>query len=45
MLQRQYVTTPDEAAQLVRIGDGIEDRKERIIFWTVLISALRREKD
>lgn len=45
MLQRQYATTPDEAAQLLRIGDGIENKKDRIIFWTVLINALRREKD
>lgn len=45
MLQRQYATTPDEAAQLLRIGDGIEDKKDRIILWTVLINELRREKD
>lgn len=45
MVQRQYATTPDEAAQLLRIGEGIADRKDRIIFWTVLINALRGEKD
>lgn len=45
MLQRQYATTPDEAAQLLRIGEGIENRKDRIIFWTVLINAIRREND
>lgn len=45
MLQRQYATTPDEAAQLLRIGEGIEDRKDRIIFWTVLINELRRENN
>lgn len=45
MLQRQFATTPDEAAQLLRIGDGIEDRKDRIILWTVLINELRREKN
>lgn len=45
MLQRQFSTTPEEAAQLLRIEDGIADKKDRIIFWTFLINALRREKD
>ncbi|MDE5933221.1 MAG: hypothetical protein K2H40_12190, partial [Lachnospiraceae bacterium] len=45
MLLRQYATTPDEAAQLLRIGEGIEDRKDRIIFWTILINELRRENN
>lgn len=45
MLQRQFPTTPEETAQLLRIADSIPDKKDRIVFWTVIISKLRRDND
>lgn len=42
LMHRQFPTTPEEAAQVLRVADGINDRKERIIFWTILINTLRR---
>lgn len=41
MLNRQFPTTPAQAAEIVRIADTIEDRKQRIVFWTVIINSLR----
>ena len=41
MLNRQFSTTPARAAEIVRIADTIEDRKRRIVFWTVIINSLR----
>ena len=41
----QFSTTPEEAAQVLRIADGITDRKDQIIFWTVLFNMLRRHND
>lgn len=45
MLQRQFATTPEATVQLLRIADSISDKKDRIIFWTVIISKLRRDSD
>lgn len=45
MLQRQFDTTPEEAAQILRIADSISNKKERIVFWTVIINKLRSDKD
>ncbi len=45
LMHRQFHTTPEEAAQVLRIADEINDRKKQIIFWTVLINSLRHEND
>ena len=45
MLQRQFATTPEEAAQILRIADEITDKKDRIIYWTVLLNTLRRQNE
>ena len=41
MLNRQFSTTPEEGAQIVRIADNIKDKRQQIIFWTVIINNLR----
>lgn len=41
MLQRRFSTTPELGAQIVRIADEISGKKEKIIFWTVIINRLR----
>lgn len=41
MLNRQFSTTPEEGAQIVRIADSIKDKRQQIIFWTVVINNLR----
>lgn len=46
MLQHQFETTPELAAQIIRIADDIADERERIVFWTVIINKLQSdEKD
>lgn len=45
MFQRQFATTPEEAAQILRIADEIADKKDKIIYWTVLINTLRRQNE
>lgn len=45
MLNRQFSTTPEEGAQIVRIADSIEDKRQRIIFWTVIINNLRASNE
>lgn len=45
LMHRQFPTTPEEAAQVLRVADGISDRKDRIIFWTILINTLRRRDE
>lgn len=40
MLRRRYVTTPERAAQILRIADNLLDKKDKIIFWTLIISEL-----
>lgn len=45
LMHRQFSTTPDEAAQILRITEGITDRKDKITFLTYLIHVLRRYND
>lgn len=45
LMHRQFSTTPDEAAQILRIADQIPDKRDQIIFWTFLINTLRRYND
>ena len=45
MLNRQFSTTPEQAAQIMRIADNISDRGQRIIFWTIIINNLRSENE
>ena len=45
MLHHQFDTTPEEAAQILRIADSISDRKEQVIFWTVILNNLRKDND
>ena len=45
LMHRKFSTTPEEAAQVLRIADELTDWKDKVIFWTFLINALRRYKD
>lgn len=45
LMYRQFSTTPEEAAQILRIADKISDKKDQVIFWTVLINTLRHHND
>ena len=45
MLNRQFATTPEEGAQIVRIADSISDKRQQIIFWTVIINNLRNSNE
>ena len=45
MLNRQFSTTPEEGAQIVRIADSIPDKRQQIIFWTVIINNLRASNE
>ena len=43
MLQRQFSMMPEMVSQLLRIADGISDRRERIVFWTMAMSKFRSD--
>ncbi len=45
LMHREFPTTPEEAAQILRVAGGIADQKDQVIFWTVLINTLRRHGD
>lgn len=45
MLNRQFPTTPEQAAQIVRIADNIPDKRQQIIFWTIIINNLRSDSE
>lgn len=38
MLQRRFSNMPERIAQILRIADKITDKREKIIFWTVIIN-------
>lgn len=38
---RRFATTPEETAQVLRIADSIENNKDKIIFWTMILNTLR----
>ena len=41
MLQRRFSNMPEGIAQILRIADKITDKREKIIFWTVIINKMR----
>ena len=41
MLQRRFSNMPERIAQILRIADKITDKREKIIFWTVIINKMR----
>ena len=41
MLQRRFSNMPERVAQILRIADKITDKREKIIFWTVIINKMR----
>lgn len=43
MLQRQFPMLPEMVSQLLRIADGISDRRERIVFWSIAMSKFRND--
>lgn len=43
MLQRRFSNMPERIAQILRIADKITDKREKIIFWTVIINNLTVE--
>lgn len=45
MLNRQFTTKPEQVAQILRIADAISDKKQQIIYWTVILNHLRNEND
>ena len=42
---RQFATTPEEIAQVLRIADSIDNSKEKIIFWTIILNNLRKSEE
>lgn len=42
---RKFATTPEETAQVLRIADSIENGKEKIIFWTIILNNLRNSEE
>lgn len=45
LMHRQFATTPDEAAQILRITNEITAEKDKIIFLAFLINVLRRNNE
>ena len=41
MLQRRFSNMPERIAQILRIAEKITDKREKIIFWTVIINKMR----
>lgn len=41
MLRRRFDTTFEMVSQLMRIADTITERKEQVIFWTVIVNKIR----
>ena len=41
MLQRRFSMMPERIAQILRIADKRTDKREKIIFWTVIINKMR----
>ncbi len=41
MLQRRFSNMRERIAQILRIADKITDKREKIIFWTVIINKMR----
>ena len=44
MIHRNFVSRTEEASQLLRIADGIQDRKSQIVYWSVVLSYCLRFK-
>ena len=43
MLQRQFPMMPEMVSQLLRIADSISDKRQRVVFWTIVMSKLRND--
>lgn len=43
MLQKQFPMMPEMVSQLLRIADDISDTRERIGFWTIVMSKFRND--
>lgn len=41
LMRRYFDTAPEMVAQLLRISDAISGRREKILFWTVIINKFR----
>lgn len=44
MMHRNFASRTEEASQLLRIADGIKDRKSLIVYWSVVLSYCLRFK-
>lgn len=43
VLQRHFTILPEMVSQLLRIADGISDKRERIAFWSIVMSKFRND--